>query len=388
MTKPEIRRVPGDYAPDYPAGLTREQFEALLAGDARARILKTAAAAGLALGAALPAQKPGGEREPKMLAVLRTLAGDSGGWLERADFRRTRNAFDSPVVVPIIPISFGNSHNGLFDAERARQLARAMFSAYGLNAGAGHRVAADGVEARLDGYDPAAGVGFKLRGRAPKSNAMFAVPEPEDASSDLDPAEHAALAAKGVRVHVAELEQYPLMDGDQLTPTLAYLAGIVDFLNAVTGGELDLEAILMARSQRFPLADALDAPATVAVASDPYGFRLQTKARAQLLLRVDPRRGVEVAADTGRTAWVEAKEPLATRGRPTVLRLGFGAQGEGAKATLRVTQEAAVPVHVESTGGTVFLPSAFDATKPFQLTLEVEPGDYWLESHVRVGAGR
>jgi hypothetical protein len=43
--------------------------------------------------------------------------------------------------------------------------------------------------------------------------------------------------AKGWRLHVADIGDFPCLDSDQFTPTLAFLVGVVEFLNEVTEGE-------------------------------------------------------------------------------------------------------------------------------------------------------
>ena len=147
MTRPKFERVSDHYRPRFPAELTPEEYAELIAPESGTRMLAAAAAASLALGVTLPAQE-GPERERQFLALLESLEPDrSLAWYAATTFVRTENAFESPIVLPRIPISFGNSHNGVFDAERARKLAREVFEIYGLHPAPDYKIREDGVRA-------------------------------------------------------------------------------------------------------------------------------------------------------------------------------------------------------------------------------------------------
>jgi hypothetical protein len=391
MKRPRIERVPPGYAPRYPTQLTGEEYRELIAADASGRAVAAAVAAGLLCPGTAVAQ--GGDREAAFVDLLNKGLGQTAAhsnWFEQTTFSRERNAYDSPVVVPRIPIAFGNSHNGVFDAGRAKQLALQLFAVYGLKAVADQVVREEGVEAKLDGYDRERKVGFKLRGAMPEPNQMFAAAKAEPAATDLDVDEHKLLAARGTRVHVADLAQYPLMDGDQFTPTIAWLAGIVDFLNAVTDGpDLSLEAILLDRRQHFPLPK-LELPPEVKGESSEQGSTLEAQGRALVVLRIDPQKGAQVRKAPGKARaadeWQAVERPLPTAGRLSMLRIACIAQSEGARAGMRIDQAGSPVLQVDAAGPTAFLPAGFDATRPFTITLQLEKGRYWIGPNVLVGA--
>ena len=110
-----------DYRPSFPAKLTPEEYAVLIAPDSSKRMLAAAAVATLALGGTLSAQRP--SRENQVLELLQRIQPDLSrtNWYGSTKFVKHDNEFDSPVVVPHIPISFGNSYGGVFDAERVVQ---------------------------------------------------------------------------------------------------------------------------------------------------------------------------------------------------------------------------------------------------------------------------
>lgn len=392
MKVPRIERVHTDYEPGYPAGLTAEQFAALLASDRQRRLLTAAAAAGLTIGT-LAAQDgtDAADRERKVLEVLtRAVTGDSTGssfWYPRTTFERTKNECGSTVVVPRIPIMFGNSRNGVFDAERARQLARGMFEAYGLRPAADVDIGDGDTGAELDGFDRHRRVGFELNGRPDGEPGMAGGVAAEAPSDELSKDEHAKLAADGIEIHLVDLANYPLMDGDQVTPTVAYLAGIVAFLNEVTDGpDIDLDAVLLRRSQRFPMSP-IDAPAGVEVRHDERQVTLTVEKAISVPIAIDPAKSVQVAAEGSRRfdRWDDAERPLPTVGRPTVIRLAHRPGSAGTPAPRVRIVQAATKLDVVITAPVGFLPSGFDATRPFMLILQLEPGVHVIDTHVQVG---
>jgi hypothetical protein len=370
--RPRIERVPGDYDPRYPRALEREQYEELVAPDSTQRMVAAAAAAAsLALGPALAAQGGGeSERLESVLAVLGTGVTGGSWWFERAAFQRERDTQGSPIVLPSIPIMFGNSVSGLFDAERARKLAAELFVAYGLRPLSDHRVG--DVGASLDVYDPVSRVGVELRGPVPEEKPWYAEVG-EVAPVRLDDEEHARLARDGVRVQCVELESFYVADGDRATCMLAYLAGIVAFLNEVTTGpDIDLTAILDKQQLRIDRG-----PGTSAEESVPD--LLQPDAARTITYAIDPGRGYERAIRSDRRGPVAWEPPLLVPapGSPLLLELR-AAYGKA----LTVEQEGEPPLRVEAAGTLCFLPPRFDPRRPYRVTLHLSSGEGSVEPHL------
>jgi hypothetical protein len=328
----------------------------------------------------------GREREAGVLAVLRKLDALEQSWLPMSSFRITPSPLGCPQVLPHIPISCGNSRMGVFDATRARRLARELFAVYRLDAKADVPVREPGVEAVLDGYAAGRKVGFELRGIAPPTPGMEAEALLEDAGAGLDDGELAKLRQAGIRVHIADLKNYPLMDLDQYTPTLAWLASVVAFLDEVTDGRgVPLDAVLWQRRQRFPLGPLPEAKGVAQQVSNGY-LVLEVAASTTLTATVDGS-GCEESPDAqSRTGkWVAREQPVATAGQITRVTLGIGTSAKG--TSLRITQELGdgPTVDVQAYGASVLMPSTFDGGKPFTIVLKLEPGTFYVEPHVVVG---
>lgn len=384
MSHLRIERVAGDYRPGYPRRLSPAEYEALMRCDRDRRVLAAAAAASVTFATALAAQEGGSGREDRVLTLLSRSAAGPSSWIEHAAFRRGKDAHGVPWVTPQIPISFGNSHNGLFDAGRARALARELFHVYGLKPRTDHDLAAEGTAARLDLYDPAVQVGCKLRGRMPAEVRMSGRAEPEEPAHALDDEELAKLAASGHRIQAVDLDAFPLMDGDQFTPTLAYLGGIVAFLNEVTGGpDIDLGAILERHEVRQPLALPGKAPAGVRIDGQPGGgWIVHADAAADLVLAAGGARAerrVPPPAGRGPADWQPTELRDGVDG-PMLLRLVMHPG-----TAMVVSQDGADAVRIAAAGTIAFLPQRFDPRRPFTLTLRLTPGQHVVPGHVVLG---
>lgn len=389
MTRPRFERVPNDYAPRYPQKLDRARYRELIEPDQKARLLRAAATAGaLSLGAALPAQgkaaSPVESRSEAVLAVMSKATAGPSFWLERTTFARARDKAGHPVVIPSIPISYGNSHNGVFDAERARDLVQELFVAYGLKPVRNHRLLGDGVEAELDVYEPALQIGTELRGKMPKEGGMFATAEAEADADNLADQEQQQLTQKGHHIHCADLDDYPLMDGDQATPTFAYLASIVAFLNEVTGGpDIDLDAILDNARVRTPLRAPAKWPDAVELKSDKDGYQLLAKRTARVTFEF-----------AGKTDYEQRTLPTERRGQPVWVQLERQPTAGPIRmlqlttypaTAMRIEQDGKRPVHIDAAGCCAFLPARFDPRRPFRITLLLEGGkSYRVPSHLEL----
>ncbi|MBP8299615.1 MAG: hypothetical protein KA020_04565 [Planctomycetes bacterium] len=374
MSEPRIQRVPVDYDPHYPAELDRATYERLIAPDQHRRIAAAAAAAAaLALAGTTTAQGEGKQersRAEAVLTILNSVAARSSTFLGSARFVREKDRQGHTVIVPHIPISFGNSYNGVFDAGRARQITRDLFLAYGLKPEIGWKASAEGVEATLDVYDVALQVGTKLRGNTATAQGVIATAEAEAPTNGLDDEEIGKLGKRGLRVHCADLDAYPLMDGDQVTPTLAYLAGIVAFLDEVTQGPpMGIADVLANERLQLPMPRP-----TSQKVLNIEGDVLTADRQTELVFDVDPATGYEqFLAEPGARGgqWQKvAKAPRA--GHLVLLKCGPGA--------LTVVQDGKPPLEVVARAGQAFLPSRFDPGRAFQLRITVEKGQYYLPS--------
>lgn len=389
MTRPRIQRVPCSYAPKYPKTLTREEYESLIEPDQKRRILSAATAAGISLGVSLAAPGTASGQQPavpnRRQAVLdvlsKTLTSGYKEWLPRSKFARGEDKQGFPVVIPHIPISYGNSQNGVFDLERARRMAGELFTAYGLQPTLAHEIDVAGVEATLDVYDPTLQVGTKLRGPAVGSSrsGFYGSVKAEPDSTRLGDDELELLAADGQRIQVADLESYPLMDGDQVTPTIAYLASIVAFLNEVTSGpDIDLNAILDNRRVRTVMPHPERVKSVLVTTQDEY-MLLACEEDAVAEFAIDPRAGYQRRVQGGpfhRDEWKPLEAELVPGG------ISWLELGTDYRVTMTIKQGGAQLVSVEAKGLTAFLPPRFDPMRPFSLVLEFPKGTYRIPRYL------
>jgi len=310
------------------------------------------------------------------------------------------SATSGQVYVPRIPISFGNSSMGLFDAGSARRLAGGIFRAYGLELETGVEFDDALVHARLDGADHVRKLGFKLSGLA-GNREMHDSGRSEPASTALDTVERAALEQGGWKLHVADMKNYPLMDGDQFTPTLAYLAGVIEFLNSVTDGpDVDLRPVLMGVRQGFPVP-ALRTLGLEGVTRAGDGDEFALSRGQTITLHFNSPGSPSPSLHERGRGWYEPLSgdlgrggPLSTVGRISVLQLPVqlgwyapGAKPEPLHGTLKQPREAGLaPLVIETRSELVFTPSSFDAARPFELTLELQPGKYIWKNSLDISA--
>jgi len=311
---------------------------------------------------------------------------------------------NGPVLVPRVALVMcGTRDHFALDDVRARQLGRELFTIYGLTPEADHREAEGAYSFVLDGLDAAAGVGFELRGHArpPTDDELRGVcywsgeVEPEEASVALDADEFAGLSARGIRLHVADVESYGSLE--RFTPMLAYLASLVRFLNEVTTGEdVELGGLLFEREAawepRFVSGDGVKIESWAGCARELVVERATT-------LTFACRGLADLGAAQERDSWgfyetpdqtLERRRFHSTRGAPSALYL----KGEAVAATpggprpefcLRFRQLVdGSAVERESHTTRLFLPSTVELTQPFELELELSPGRYCF-GEVRLG---
>lgn len=238
----QIRSLKASYNPGYPRFTEVPDWERLIRPSSE-RLFHPATLlfAGL-LGSSLlvPAQAadlPGGDLKTSNSEAGKiareTLSGLSDSWFKNSEItRETDPTTGNPALtLPQIRISFGNSFMGVFDTSRAKKATVALFAAYGVNLTPDYAYKKDGVEFTVDGYDPEKKIGFEIVGDDPPNFAEPLEPPPK---IDLDPQEAETLKAKvkagRETLFLAPVGKYPNMDGDQYTPTRAYLQSVLDYL--------------------------------------------------------------------------------------------------------------------------------------------------------------
>ena len=300
------------------------------------------------------------------------------------------------------PFLCGNSDQGSFDDGAARALVRRIGAIYGLHFEPDVERRFGAARAVLDGLDLAAGVGFELRGR--RSEGRAAGDEPLE--DTLDEFEWRVLAGQGVRVHVDDARRFRVWDGSDFCARMAYLAGVVAFLNEVTEGEdVEFGGFCFEQEARWQPAEIDASGARLApLAPPPEGarwlefrleepgtVRLHYRGRAELLSVEDNPFLTELSGRTAaQRSWVGDR-----RAGPSLLALALHSEPleEGNAAPdwrLHWRQErAGRELEVQASPGSdlLFLPGAADLGEPFTLALELTPGVYRIyESRLGVSA--
>ena len=333
-------------------------------------------------------------REARVLDLVRELEGAQRDvfWYRHARFEHEESSAGEGPVIRMR--TFASCGNGLCapGAEALRALARELFAIYGLEAVRG----TEGAAAGLDVLDAGRRVGFELLPGDLR-------PEEARVEEDLALEEIAALERAGFRLHVAVLDRYLSTEKDVFTPTLAFLAGLVEFLNSVTDGEdVELGGFLFEREAQlaWPGGSALvlgpgvrlESEGTsfahsVTIALREPGFVRASFAGAPDFQPPEPWGTYDAAALARRTL------TGSTAGAPGVLALSIvplvdGIAQERPLARVRLVQEraGARPLVHEGSSPNLFLPGQFDLARPFVLELEFTPGRYRLNAGLRVGA--
>lgn len=335
---------------------------------------------------------PTPSREERVLALLQEV-GRSGSYRYwGATFPEVEPRLgNGPVVVPAISVFCGNTDTGTFDDVVARKIASECLRIYGFEVSSEHQLREPECRVRLDGVDIGAKVGFELVGRG--CHEEFCEVQPEEPEVGLEPEDARWLAQQGYRLHVADVALYSGY-GDELTPTLAYVAGLVRFLNEATEGEdVLLDGLLFPRERAWELRmDELSSAEGVAVTRDQYNF-FSLRAAKPVTLRLHCRGAPDLNTRASRgllEAFGHARpsrgEPLTTtRGAPAVLLLHGSVSslelgGADPEFCLRLRQTVdGIERTLESPGLALFATRDFDLLQPFELELELVPeGRYWF----------
>ena len=399
-----IRSIPSDYQPRYPSTLTEDQHRELVRESNQNRLARVLLSAPLAFGAS-GAQDEAPEteslRETRIRELLSSLDATrdwNGMWFRQTTYSRTKRegGKEHVQILPVIPISYGNSYSGIFDVGRARKLAAQAFRAYGLDPRA-RDVAAEGHVAKIDGVDQKTKIGFEIRLPDKAEGFLGAKLPTEPASERLTSEGLDALEREGYELHVVDGEQYPVMDGDSFTTELAYLAGIVDFLNAVTDGpDVDLGAVLYGEFAGWTphAAGKVTCSKGGKVTAKDGTLRAYMPRGGKVTLRLDPTdllvlpESDEKPRYWNRDTLVPATRAVSTEGRICVVCVDVvleRPEKEGVRPKVCVLQEEdgeAKATKVTSRSGKVFLPTRFDAARSFEIELELGVGVWRIEDFV------
>jgi len=331
-------------------------------------------------------------REERVLELLRNLELEEGSWrYHGADFVPWSKGKHEQLV-PRFFLLCGTDSTEI-DDDRFRDLAVDVLRIYGLRPDLNVAWSDEHGSARLDAYDPDRHLGFELRGRG--DGDAFTEPS-EDVRDFLDDEEVERVRATGHRLYVADMRAYR-DDEDGFTPALAFLGGLIRFLNDNTDGDdVNLGGLLFEReaSWRWTI------PPVPGLSVAGHAFH-----ESSTVLIAE--RAVTVSIPCGGlTDFGPPKEhqlpgfgpPLtalrsSTRGAPSVVATKFSvsalAEDDPRPEFLvryRQMLDGEELVH-ECLSSPAFLPSDFDLARPFVLELERSPGRYWFHGGpARIGA--
>jgi len=419
-----VARVPRNYDPGYPCQLSRAEFHELVATRMPLRLLRVAATASVAFSLTACDSKPTptlgvtpqGPKDPirprapddlerRVVALIDEMKRDatSSSWFSLARFVRNpadEERLGAPQWEARVPITYGNSVNGIFDVSLARKRAVQAFAAYGIEIERNVQIQGDGISATVDGLHRESGLGFELRDPTELVIDFAGGPTVDyskqyDASIFLDDDEIAKLRVAGWPIHVSGPKHR--FDGDEFTPGMAYLASIIEYLDRETDGpNFDIETVLFPARQIVTVKPRFEpAPAAVTEADEWIQFKAAASNRVVLDVAPGAIEKVEIEqidpSDTYlRKVTRSATESIAsTLGRPTIVYVGLGT---GAVTKRRLTQdrgESDSPIVLESMEPWFLLPSTFDAAKPFRIEMQIKAGDdVSVSREVRIGSRR
>lgn len=328
---------------------------------------------------AVPSAPP--SRTAAVLAVLRRIP-TTNSHVQDTPLLPQQNEYGCAEIAPHLA-GCGLGWQQAFDLDLARELARDLCRAYGLEVQR-DVPAPGGVAARLDAFDAARGIALELVGTVDRSHPLPVLAE-EAPVEHLDREECAALRRAGVRVHAARAQAFWFAaSGDRLTPTLGYLASVVTFLNDHTDGDdVDLSALVPARAMWIPLPRPTPAtPPGVAVRVEDDVLLVEASKAATLTFAIDPAHALvargPLAADPGQRPLAPRSPgaPLRNAGRP-VLMLIPGLAGTGAvRLAIRQSDGRRDREATTADGSVLVVPGGIDTTKPWTLQITVEPGTY------------
>jgi hypothetical protein len=271
-------------------------------------------------------------RETAVLSILQQeLDGRQAGWFWRSRLVREQ-AGESVSYVPKIPITCGNSMGGNVTREQVGELVAKLAKTY-------------------------------------------------PAGAKLD------LGALG-----ADESKLPIMDGDTFTPLAAVALDAVSRLNAAHDGEdVDLSLLATESMDVWPLPPGKDAAGRVeaSIAAGVSEFKVETLLR--FTCRPDaPHAGAAPRNHEGEKGEVDG--PVrSTKGRVALLFVPAYAtstpDGTGIPTlTIRVRQDGELLTPSPAKTSMVWLPSTFDAAKPFEIEATFSAGVWTWGRNVRVTA--
>ncbi|MEQ1894938.1 MAG: hypothetical protein ABL998_20545, partial [Planctomycetota bacterium] len=275
---------------------------------------------------------------------------------------------------------------GSIDRARSLELAARLCAAYGLSVQRELELELPDVSATLDVVDPDRRIALELSGPSAMDFSFATRVQEEEPARFLDEEERGRLRSEGWRLHCDELARHLNLDGEELGSRLAYLVGVVDFLNQVTDGEdVDLGGLLFERDATLQLEGAwrgnIGADRLLVLTSrgrpdfrpHAYGYSFSHAEASDWIGRLP--------GDSTRCAPSMLLVPL--------LRVEPDESMSSGHARLRFRQQIdGVTQVIEGSPGSscLFLPSSCDLALPFTLEIEADEGTYSFQQPCRVGA--
>lgn len=294
----------------------------------------------------------------------------------------------------------GNGIWGALDPQVLRAAARDIGAAAGLEIETDGRLESFLGQAALDACDPTRRVGFLLqqdwdwRADGPIEIVDGMAYRGRGARRSLDPitelsiVEYRHFIAIGWRLHVTSVEEYGTFDGDDFTPTLAYLAGVCRFLDEITGEPDDsLDALLFGDWRIVRAAQEPESTVAVDAESGAAGGDERKQEADSWVIRFDPTATWfrEQVAASGRVTGRTEVTSSPSLGKITLIERVGSKQPLSGNAMARIRQRgvSGEEIVVEGTDAW-FLPPTFDITRSFSIEQDRSAGSRPIDCELRV----
>lgn len=418
-----IAAVPRPYDPGYPARLLPEEFARLI----RARPVKTGiVAAAIALIAAQAGESPqekekkadDGRREEAVIGILRNHL-KYPLWFVGTDVSRGRissayGQIERPVPLRLVPIMFGTPGAFFFDIATARKNANAIFEAYGLKTTESAAIHDAEVSATIHELTADKKHGFIVRTptvpwRGDPASPVLPPDPPEVALSD---AESKILADRGMDLLIADQEKCAAAYAPGGVPDAYWIAAVVEYLNGIDDGmDVHVESAIWGDAQEFRLPRPRVLRGDAVISENAHSVKAMTETtlvydvgadESPTVTEIIRRNTLGEPIDDRATATSKpTPKPATNRGAISRFVLENAPHAGGLEnqrlvadffAPGRKDERVSVRVEQADPSGTpksfaagiepTFLPSWFDAARPFTIYLMIPAGDREIPTHL------